>query len=168
MWKSKLFTAAVVSAAATIAFGIGGCAKTPEKDGSLGGQHAQPARLVTVPGATVKEVILTQKAAAQVGIKLTRITGSATSITTPVASPAPTASASALEQVPVTAIIYDPDGNAWTYTIPEALTYLRVPVVVDHVTGDTAYLSSGPAVGTEVVAQGAPELLGVEYGVGEE
>lgn len=171
MWnrQSKLIAAAAIAA---IALGVTGCAKAPEEEGSLGGQDAQPARLIPVPGSTLKEVILTPQAAVQIGVLQTPVQASPPAVTStspivaPSASPSPTAAV--VETVPVTAVIYDPDGKAWAYTIPGLRTYLRVPIVVDHVDGSTAYLSSGPPVGTDVVSQGAPELLGAEYGVGEE
>jgi hypothetical protein len=48
------------------------------------------------------------------------------------------------------------------------LSYVRRSIAIDHVEGDRAVLRDGPAPGTSVVTVGAPELLGIEYGVGEE
>lgn len=76
--------------------------------------------------------------------------------------------ASAGMVIPTTAVIYSPDGAAWTYVRLTPRSYVRRAIVIDHITGTEAFLSSGPAVGTPVVAIGAPELLGTEYGVGEE
>jgi hypothetical protein len=170
--RSKLIVVATVTA---IALGVTGCAKAPAEEGSLGGQDAQPAKLITLPGSAVKEVVLTPQAAKQIGVTQTPVTAlpavaPSTTPNDPAATPAPSTgpTAAAVETVPVTAVIYDPEGRAWTYTIPGLRTYLRVPIVVDHVDGTVAYLSTGPGVGTEVVSQGAPELLGAEYGVGEE
>jgi hypothetical protein len=70
--------------------------------------------------------------------------------------------------VPVPALVYDPEGSSWVYTNPAPLTYIRAAVVVDHVEGDNAILRTGPPLGTAVVSVGAQELLGAEYGVGEE
>lgn len=70
--------------------------------------------------------------------------------------------------IPTTAVIYSPDGAAWTYVPVGPRTYLRHAIVIARVTGTEALLISGPAVGTAVVTIGAPELLGAEYGVGEE
>ena len=41
-------------------------------------------------------------------------------------------------------------------------------ITVDHIEGDTAFLTGGPAVGTEVVTVGATQLYGAEQGVGED
>jgi hypothetical protein len=70
--------------------------------------------------------------------------------------------------IPTTAVIYSPDGAAWTYVVLAPMTYTRRRIVIDRVSGSEAFLSSGPAAGTPVVTIGAPELLGTEYGVGEE
>ena len=52
-----------------------------------------------------------------------------------------------------------------TFRHPSVLA--RMAVTVDHITGDAAFLSAGPKVGTEVVTIGAAELYGVEEGVGD-
>jgi hypothetical protein len=70
--------------------------------------------------------------------------------------------------IPTKAVIYSPDGAAWTYVALAPLAYVRQAIVIDRISGTEAFLSSGPAVGTPVVTIGAPELLGTEYGVGEE
>lgn len=70
--------------------------------------------------------------------------------------------------VPYSAILYDPTGQAWVFTNPQSLQFLRAAVTIDRIQGDDAYLSSGPAVGTVVVTVGAEELMGTESGVGHE
>ena len=70
--------------------------------------------------------------------------------------------------IPTTAVIYSPDGAAWTYVAVGPMSYLRHRIAVDHISGTEAFLSSGPSAGTAVVTIGAPELLGAEYGVGAE
>ena len=61
------------------------------------------------------------------------------------------------------AVIYNPDGDAYVYTKPKAETYVREPVEIVRVDGDDATLSDGPPVGTEVVTTGSAELLATEY-----
>jgi hypothetical protein len=68
--------------------------------------------------------------------------------------------------MPAAAVFYGLEGEAWTYTNPEENTYERTPIVVDDIDGDTAFLRAGPEPGTRVVVVGAPELFGVEEGVG--
>jgi hypothetical protein len=72
------------------------------------------------------------------------------------------------ERIPFVAVIYDPQGRSWAYAVTGERSYQRVPIVVDRIDGDTAVLKSGPVAGTSIVTAGAPELLGAEYGVGEE
>ena len=70
--------------------------------------------------------------------------------------------------IPYTAVIYDTNGDAWTYTSPEPLVFVRQDVKVARVRGDEAILADGPPVGTSVVTVGQVELWGVEYGEIEE
>jgi hypothetical protein len=68
--------------------------------------------------------------------------------------------------VPYSAILYDAHGEAWVYTNPEALAFVRHRVSVEHVDDDKAVLGDGPDVGTKIVTVGAAELFGAELGVG--
>jgi hypothetical protein len=70
--------------------------------------------------------------------------------------------------VPYAAVLYDAHGDAWTYTSPEPLTFVRHRITVDNIQGDLAFLSSGPPVGTLVVTVGAAELYGAEFEFEEE
>lgn len=70
--------------------------------------------------------------------------------------------------IPYAAVLYDTEGNTWTYTNPETLTYLRSPITVDRIEGDVAILSDGPATGELVVTTGATELYGAEEEFEEE
>lgn len=69
--------------------------------------------------------------------------------------------------VPFAAVLYQPSGEASLYVNTAPLLYERQSVTVDYVIGDLAVLSSGPPPGTAVVIVGAPELSGIEFGVGE-
>ena len=69
---------------------------------------------------------------------------------------------------PFASIIYDLDGDAWVYTVPAPLTYVRQQVEVEYIRQDYAYLSEGPPAGTKVVTVGVPELYGTEVGVNGE
>jgi hypothetical protein len=64
--------------------------------------------------------------------------------------------------IPLSAIIYDQKGQAWTFTSPEPLTYVRHRVNVDFVEGNEAIISEGPAPGTQVVTVGGILLYGAE------
>lgn len=68
---------------------------------------------------------------------------------------------------PYSAVIYGLNGETWAYTNPEGNLYVRAPITVDAIEGDTAYLTEGPEIGTAVVTVGAAELLGTEFGIGK-
>jgi hypothetical protein len=65
--------------------------------------------------------------------------------------------------IPHAAVIYNPEGKAFVYTVPEPLTYVRAPVAVRLAVDERAILSQGPPPGTTVVTVGAAELLATEY-----
>lgn len=66
--------------------------------------------------------------------------------------------------VPWGAVVYDIQGGSWIYRRIGPHAYQRERVFVRYVTDETAVLASGPAVGSEVVSQGAQELFGTETG----
>lgn len=69
--------------------------------------------------------------------------------------------------IPYGAVMYDPHGDAWVYTNPEPLVFIRQPIQIDTIAGDDVILRDGPATGTAVVTVGAAELYGAERGVGK-
>ena len=70
--------------------------------------------------------------------------------------------------IPYAAILYDTQGDTWTYTSPKPLTYVRHPIVVDQIVGEMGLLTEGPPSGTPVVTVGAAELYGAEIEFEEE
>ena len=69
--------------------------------------------------------------------------------------------------VPFSSVIYDPTGGTWVYTSPEPLEYVRHLITVDYIDGDIAVLSDGPPTDMAIVAIGAAELFGLEFGIGK-
>ena len=69
--------------------------------------------------------------------------------------------------IPYGAIIYDINGDTWTYTSPQSLLYLRARISVDYIDGNNVFLLEGPKAGTPVVVTGAAELYGIEFGLGK-
>jgi len=67
--------------------------------------------------------------------------------------------------IPYSAVIYGVEGGVWTYTSTGPLTFVRAPITVASIQGDTAVLSDGPPPGTEVVTVGGEELLGTEFAI---
>ena len=147
-WKAVI-TALVV--AGLVTFGIfaaitGATGKSESSDSS-----GYTSKLEPIGTSGVSRVILSERAANRLGIE-----------TTPVR---------ALPQnrrvIPYSAVVYDAEGVAWTYTNPKPLTYLRHRLSVDHVAGANAILVSGPPNGTSVVSVGAIELFGAEIDFGK-
>lgn len=139
-WRS----AAAVSMA--IAVLGAGCTHLNEETETEGSGY-QPAEVTPIPGEEdLAEVSLTPEAAENLGIKTMPVTGS-----------------KGILSVPSSAVQYLPDGEAFVYTSPENLTYLRAAVTVIRDDGPFTTLSKGPEPGTQVVAVGAPQLLGTEF-----
>ena len=65
--------------------------------------------------------------------------------------------------IPYSAVIYWIDGGAWVYTQIAPLTFVRAPIDIDEVDGNTVILNSGPPAGTRIVSVGGEELLGTEF-----
>jgi hypothetical protein len=68
--------------------------------------------------------------------------------------------------VPYSAVVYDKKGEPWVYTNPHDRTFIRVPLTIDRVQGETATVSDGPPAGTRIVTQAVIKLYGAENGVG--
>jgi len=69
--------------------------------------------------------------------------------------------------VPASAVLYDIDGGNWVYTRTAPHVYTRRRVEVSHFLDNLAVLTRGLKAGEDVVAAGAVELFGTEFGVGK-
>ncbi len=69
--------------------------------------------------------------------------------------------------VPFNSVLYDIHGGQWVYERIAANTYTRRRVQVARLAGTEAVLTSGPAVGRQVVTDGAAELFGTEFMTGK-
>jgi len=121
-----------------------------------GGQDAamekvEPSRVEPIAGSKFSRLILTEKAVQRLDIQ-----------TTPVEMREMESQHLA---VPYAAIMYGLEGDAWVYTNPEPLVYIREAIVIDYIEGDWVALVEGPEVGTSVVTVGASLLYGAEVGV---
>ena len=145
MHRSTRRLAAVLVLAA-LALPLAGCAKIPPEEE----QGEKAATVEKVDGGESK-VILLQEAAERLGIETEEVASLP----------------GGQESVPYSAVIYDAEGHSWVFTSGEELSYVKAPITIDRIEGDTAILADGPPVGTAVVSQGAEELYGVEDGIGE-
>src|SRR5215213_1080198 len=110
--------------------------------------HHVPAKLEPIKGTDVQRVIFDAEAAERVGLRT-----------------APIRQDGQETVIPYDAVIYGADGNTYAYTSPKPLTFVRWEIDVDRVVGNSAMLSDGPPVGTEVVTVGAAEVYGTEFEV---
>ncbi len=69
--------------------------------------------------------------------------------------------------VPSASILRDIHGVEWVYIKSGEHEFRRQRVNVRFTTEDLAVLADGPAVGTEIVVDGATELFGTEFGAGK-
>jgi hypothetical protein len=125
---------------------LSGCASVEEKEETL----KDPATLEPIEGSDVSLVRLTEEAAVRLDIEVDPVLDAGTGTT-----------------IPYAAVFYTATGETWTYTNPEPLAFVRVPIVVDRIRGDRVFLSDGPPSGMSVVTQGSAELYGTETGVEE-
>jgi len=143
-----LLAAGLAGLGAYLAFGGSSGASTNEEE-------AQPAVVEPTGTDGVSRVVLSQSAAERLNVETAPVTSVRVNRTVRGA-------------IPYTAVIYDTNGDAWTYTSPEPLVYVRQDVEVVRVRGGEAILARGPPTGTSVVTVGQVELWGVEYGEIEE
>ena len=69
--------------------------------------------------------------------------------------------------VPAASVLYDIHGGTWVYTQKQPLRFVRQRVTVLWFDGTQVMLQKGPSAGTMVVADGAAELFGTEFGPGK-
>ncbi len=110
--------------------------------------HHEPAKLEPIKGTDVQRVIFDAEGAERVGLQT-----------------APIRQNGQETVIPYNAVIYGADGNTYTYTAPEPLSFVRQEISIDHVVGDSVMISDGPPAGTEVVTVGAAEVYGTEFEV---
>lgn len=108
------------------------------------GEKIAPSKLEPIEGTELSRVILTEKAAERLGIETVVASGN---------------------EIPYAAVIYDIQGVTWVYTNPEPLTFVRAPIDIDYIEGDTAILSEDLTSELNVVTVGVAELYGTETGV---
>jgi hypothetical protein len=146
----------LLASLAVASLALTGC-QTGQTESAGGGEENKPAKVLPIEGSDLHRVVLTATAAAKAGIQTVQVRQ-----LTP-----PDASGQSLA-VPVSALVYDNNGDTWVYTSTQPLTYVRQRVTVVRIDGDMAVLQNGPAAGTPVASVGVAELLGAENGVAGE
>jgi hypothetical protein len=115
------------------------------------GPETAPATVAPVKGTDLSQVTLSADAARRLGIRTGRIEAGTKG-----------------DVIPYDAVLYDANGETYTYTSPKPLVFVRAPIVVKRIDGADALLTSGPRAGTAVVTVGSQELYGTEHGVEED
>jgi hypothetical protein len=158
MQHSRRWTVAALLLVAALALGVSACSRgqTSEEGGSGDAVKVEP-----ISGSELSRVILSQQAAERLGLQTAEVREARVAA-------AGGGKAVTRKVIPYGAVLYDQQGETWTYTNPGPLTFLRQKIRVDYVQGDDAILTAGPAAGATVVTVGSAELLGAELGVGEE
>jgi hypothetical protein len=108
-------------------------------------EKIEPFKLEPIEGSDFQRVILPEKAAKRLDIQTAPIRDG--------------------NVIPYAAVLYGLEGETWAYTNPEPLVFVRQPIVIDQINGDSVTLSEGPEAGTAVVIIGVAELYGAEVGV---
>jgi len=146
--------AATAAALAAITLSVSGCSEAGASN------EENPETAVTVERAEEGQpasITVSERAEQRLGLKtepVRPLTGQANGAT---------------EVIAYSAVVYDEDGKSWAFSAPSPRTYIRVPIVISSITGQTVQLKSGPPLGTQVVVVGAPELVGADAGIsGEE
>lgn len=128
-----------------VALAVTACGEAPSDEHVID----EPAHVEEIAGSDLAHVTLTSGAAQRLDI-----------------TTAPVTQAGEMTAVPNAAVIVDEHGGFWVYTNPEPLAFERAAIEIDHEDDETAYLTDGPPVGTQVVTLGAAELYGAERGIG--
>ncbi len=118
-------------------------------------EHIHPATVEKIDGSAISRVTLSEDAMQRLDIQTAAVTEQK--------SPRKDAKQKA---VPYSALIYDPQGNCWVYTSPDARVFVRAPIDVDFIQDDLVFLKDGPESGTAVATVGVAELYGTEFTVG--
>jgi hypothetical protein len=146
-------TAAALLLLAALCLGAAACSRT---DTEAEETPSDAVTLEPVQGTELSKVILSQRAAERLGIRTDRVRLQRQP------------GAGTRKVIAHGAVLYDEQGDTWTFTSPAPLTFLRQKIDIDYITGSSVVLRDGPPAGTTVVTEGAAELLGAELGVGEE
>ena len=131
---------------------LAACTQTAEEAAA---EEGWPAKVEHLKGADPTRVTLTEDAAKRLDIQTAEIRDLEIG-------------GAQRKVIPYAAVLYDTEGNTWTYASPEPLVFVRHKITVDRIEGEMAVLSDGPAAGTSVVTVGAQELYGSELEFEEE
>jgi uncharacterized protein YcfL len=125
---------------------LAGCGSAPPATEDV----VSPVRIERIEGSELSRVILTEDAAKRIGIETVAVRDTQAGGKTPTT-------------IPYAAVLYDAQGETWTYTNPSPLTFIRHRIAIASIAGGIAMLSEALPSGTQVVIVGAEELFGSEF-----
>ena len=70
--------------------------------------------------------------------------------------------------LPVSAVLYEPNGSTWVYANPLPNTFVREQLQIEFMQAGRAVIRTGPPPGSRIVTVGAFELYGAESSIGIE
>ena len=141
--RARSFAVAVLALAALV---LSACGESVSDDYT---RESEPYTVEEVPEGQIPRVTLVPSAVTRLGIETVEVRSLGETLV-----------------VPADAVYLHADGTFWVYTNPEPNVYLREVVELIRETSQLAFLSAGPAPGTQVVTLGVPELYGAETGFG--
>ena len=137
---------ALIAGALALALALAGCTQVEEFEST-----SEPTSVQPIKGQDdIQQVTFTADAARRVDLTTAtvRASGGHTSI-------------------PYAALIYNEDGDAFTYVNRRPFVFVRVPIAIDRIAHGRVVLRHGPPLGTRVVTTGAAEVYSAEFGVEE-
>jgi hypothetical protein len=150
MKRKYMFVLAIIMLAASMS--LAGCGQMTE---AAAVDEIRPAKVERLEGAQPTRVTLTADAAERLDIQTAEARdGELGGVRRLV--------------IPYAALLYDTEGNTWTYVNSATLAFVRYAVTVDRIEGEQAFLLAGPPSGSRVVTVGAAELYGSETEFAEE
>jgi hypothetical protein len=150
--KHKQSAYFIATAIIVVLIGVWGItAPSPSRSANV--PEGGPSSVEHIEGSELSRVLLTQRASERLDIQTGQVADE-------------TIEGTVMRTIPYSAVIYDAEGNAWTYTNPEPLVFIRAPLMIDRIDGERAILVDGPTAGTVVVTVGGALLFGTEFGVG--
>jgi hypothetical protein len=141
----------MIGVVAAAGLGLAGCTTASIDLPAI--ESEPPSHVESIEGSELSRVTLSERAAQRLGIETTQVSSEEID-------------GMPRQVIPYGAVLYDQNGEAWTYTSPEPLTFVRHSITIETIDGDVAILTEGPPDGTAVVSVGAAELYGTEYEVG--
>lgn len=139
--RPKLSRRASGVAALAAALVVAGCQEVPSTK-----VDSEPFTLEPIEGTDIQRVRLSAEVAEKIDVQTAKVRAMGKN-----------------RVIPHAALIYNPEGESYVYTVPEPLTYVRAPVALRRAVGEKAILAKGPPARTTVVTVGAAELLATEY-----